>query len=222
MPPSLETLDISHCVLGADFFSVGLTHLKHLSMSCCRSSASLSLGHLSSLKSIELCHVPDLCLLEVEGFSSLQLEKVELVDVPKLSAGFMSQCRVQKSLCVSSSDFISHLLSAQGCTGPELVRIQSCNETSISFEASASFTSVKELEISECRIQSLPENMQVLSSLEKLEITRCPNISSLPDLPSSLRQITIEGCELLFESCQEPNGISWPKVAHIPWRYIRS
>ncbi|KAJ1266388.1 hypothetical protein BS78_08G147500 [Paspalum vaginatum] len=222
MPPSLETLDISHCVVGADFFSVGFTHLKHLSMRCCRSSASLSIGHLSSLKSFELRHAPDLCLLEVEGFSSLQLEDVELVDVPKLSAGFMSQCRVQKSLCASSSDFINHLLSAQGCTGPELVQIQSCNETSISFEASASFTSVKELEILESKIQSLPKNMQALSSLEKLTIGSCPNILSLPDLPSSLRQITIEGCELLFESCQEPNGISWPKIAHIPWRYIRS
>ncbi|WVZ91273.1 hypothetical protein U9M48_037464 [Paspalum notatum var. saurae] len=218
MPLSLETLDISHCVLGTDFFSVGLTHLKHLSMSCCRSSASLSIGHLSYLKSFKLRHAPDLCLLQVEGFSSLQLEDVELVDVPKLSAGFMSECRVQKSLCVSSSDFINPLLSAQGCTGPELVRIQSCNETSISFEASSSFTSVKELEILECKIQSLPNNMQALSSLEKLKIGNCPNISSLPDLPSSLRQITIEGCELLFESCQEPNGISWPKIAHIPWR----
>ncbi|RCV19534.1 hypothetical protein SETIT_3G393500v2 [Setaria italica] len=218
MPLSLETLSIDGCVLAADFLSNGLTHLKHLHMYRCRSSASLSIGHLTSLESLQLHNVPDLCMLE--GLSSLQLQDVGLVDVPKLSAGSISQCCVQKSLCVSRSDIFNHLLSAEGCTGPEQVQIQSCNETSIFFETSANFTSVKELVISECRIQSLPKNMKDLSCMEKLEIAECPNISSLPDLPSSLKQITIYNCKLLSKDCREPDGISWPKIAHIPWRYI--
>ncbi|CAL4905091.1 unnamed protein product [Urochloa decumbens] len=184
----------------------------------CRSSASLSIGHLTSLKSFSLRHAPDLCTLE--GLPSLQLQDVELVDVPKLPAGNISQCRVQKSLCISSSDILNYLLSAEGCTVPELVQIRSCNETSISFEASSNFTSVKELAILESRIQFLPKNMRAISCMEKLTIRRCPNISSLPDLPSSLKQITIYDCELLSKNCREPDGVSWPKIAHIPWRDI--
>ena len=61
--------------------------------------ALFAVGHLTSMKTLELSHLPDLCMLE--GLPSLQLDELTLVLVPKLSAKYISHCRVQKSLTVS-------------------------------------------------------------------------------------------------------------------------
>jgi hypothetical protein len=71
-----------------------------------------------------------------------------------------------------------------------------------------------------CEMKSQPKNLKCLSSLKRLSIGRCANFSSLPDLPCSLQQIDIYGCELLKESCRAPDGESWPKIAHIRWKKI--
>ncbi|VAI82103.1 unnamed protein product [Triticum turgidum subsp. durum] len=71
MPLPLEILSIKHCVVAADFFSGDLPHLRRLSMDACRSSSSLSIGHLTSLVDLSLRNLQDLCFLE--GLSSLQL-----------------------------------------------------------------------------------------------------------------------------------------------------
>jgi hypothetical protein len=80
MPSSLERLIISRSMVAANLFSGDLTHLKFLSMFCCRSSPSLSIGHLTSLELLYLGGIPDLCFLD--GLSSLQLQHVQLTDVP--------------------------------------------------------------------------------------------------------------------------------------------
>ncbi|KAJ1285709.1 hypothetical protein BS78_03G297700 [Paspalum vaginatum] len=195
--PSLE--------LAPDSFSNGLSHLESLSV---RSPSSLLIGHLTSLESLSLGSSPDLCFLE--GLSSLQLQHLHLTDVPKLSAESISQFRVQASLYLSSTVLLNHMLTAEGFTEP-----------SVSFEESANLSSVKHLRLCDCEMTSLPRNIKCLSSLEGLDIYSCPNISSLPDLPSSLQRICIWDCELLKESCRAPGGESWPKIAHIRWKEFR-
>lgn len=200
-------------MVGANFFSSGLPHLRDLDIVGCRSLASLSIGHLASLTSLVLKCLPDLCF--IEGVSSLQLHHVLLLDVPKLNEKCISQFRVQKSLCVSSPVILNHMLSAKGFTVPEFLTLIDCKEPSVSFEESANFSSLRHLTLYNCEMRSLPRNLKGLSSLTKLGIYGCPNISFLPDLPFSLQHICVRRCERLKESCQAPDGESWQKIANI-------
>uniref|UniRef100_A0A0D9ZY59 NB-ARC domain-containing protein n=1 Tax=Oryza glumipatula TaxID=40148 RepID=A0A0D9ZY59_9ORYZ len=225
MPASLKRLAIRCCVLAPDLFCGHWLHLKDIFIHDCRSSVSLFVGDLSSLKEFTLNHLPDLCVLE--GLSSLQLHSVQLIDIPKLTAECVSQFRVQDSLRVSSSAVLNNMISAEGFTVPASLTLQSCKEPSVSFEETRNSSSVnhlhygnlkclsrlEELDIFYCpNISSLPD---LPSSLQRISIVECPNISSLPDLPSSLQRIYIWGCPLLKESCRAPDGESCPKIAHI-------
>jgi hypothetical protein len=67
-------------------------------------------------------------------------------------------------------------------------------------------------------MESLPRNLKSLTSMESLDITFCQNITSLPNLPSSLQRIRIWGCPVLKNNCQEADGESWPKISHIRWK----
>nr|QRD80869.1 Rp1-D21-CM4-5 [Zea mays] len=117
MPLNLASnLSILGCILAADSFINGLPHLKHLSIDVCRCSPSLSIGHLTSLESLCLNGLPDLCF--VEGLSSLHLKRLSLVDVANLTAKCISPFRVQESLTVSSSVLLNHMLMAEGFTAP--------------------------------------------------------------------------------------------------------
>lgn len=179
-PSSLKALCIHGCMVADNFFSSDLPHLIELSMFGCRSSASLSIGHLTSLESLSVGSFPDLCFLE--GLSSLQLHHVHLTNVPKLSTECISLFRVQKSLYVSCPVVLNHMLWAEGFTVPPFLSLEGCNDPSVSLEESEIFTSVKCLRLCKCEMMSLPGNLMCFSSLTKLDIYDCPNISSLPDL----------------------------------------
>ncbi|EEC68348.1 hypothetical protein OsI_36473 [Oryza sativa Indica Group] len=220
MPSSLQKLSIHRCVITADLFCTDLPNLEQLGLCSCRSSSSMSVGRLTSLKSFSLYHSPDLCVLE--DLSSLQLHHVHLIDVPKLTGECISQFRVQYSLYVSSFVMLNHMLSAEGFKVPPFLSLENCKEPSIAFEESAAhFAMVRYLRFRDCEMRSLEGNMKCLSSLNELDIHFCPNISSLPDLPSSLQHLSIWGCELLKENCRAPDGESWPKIAHIRWKDYR-
>ncbi|XP_037468043.1 putative disease resistance protein RGA1 isoform X1 [Triticum dicoccoides] len=212
LPLSLGMLYIQHCVVAADFFSIDLPHLKYLDMSHCRSSSSLSIGHLTSLRTLSLGNLQDLCFLE--GLSSLQLFGAEFMHVPNLSMKCISQLRVQEYLFVSSPVMLNHMLSVEGIKAPRYLRLIGCKE-SFSFEESVDFSSVINLSFMDCEISSLPGNLKSFSCLSELRIHGCPNISSLPDLPSSVHGIYVRDSELLKKSCQSPHGESWPKIEHI-------
>jgi len=211
-----ERLTIRGCILPTDSFINGFPHLENLRIYGCRSSPSLSIGHLTSLESLHLVCLPDLCSLE--GLSSLHLKYLGLVDVPNLTAKHISQFRVQEELTVSSSVLLNHMLMAEGFRVPSYLCLHDCKEPSVSFEEPANLSSVKKLSFWRCKMESLPRNLKFVSSLQSLDISECPNITSLPDLPSSLQRISIRGCPVLKKNCREPDGESWPKISHIRWK----
>ncbi|KXG22916.1 hypothetical protein SORBI_3008G027300 [Sorghum bicolor] len=211
-------LHICGCILAADSFINGLAHLKSLIIMCCRTSPSLSIGHLTSLESLDLIHLPDLCSLE--GLSSWQLQYLSLIDVPNLTTKCISQFRVQQLLVVSSFVLLNLMLKAEGFIVPPNLILRYCNEASASFGECANLLSVKHLYFWQCKMEFLPGNLKFLSSLESLDIRHCPNITSLPVLPSSLQRISLYGCDDLRKNCREPDGESWPQISHIRWKHF--
>jgi hypothetical protein len=209
-------LYICGCILAADSFINGLAHLKSLLIKCCRSFPSLSIGHLTSLESLYLHHLPDLC--SIEGLSSWQIDDLSLIDVPNLTAKCISQFRVQKWLTVSSFVLLNQMLKAEGFIVPPNIALCDCKEPPASFGECANLLSVKHLYFPDCKMESLPGNLKLLSSLESLDICNCPNITSLPVLPSSLQRINIYGCDDLKKNCREPDGESWSQISHIRWK----
>ncbi|XP_059651900.1 putative disease resistance protein RGA3 [Cornus florida] len=63
-----------------------------------------------------------------------------------------------------------------------------------------------------------------LTSLERLSIEDCPNLTSLPDgmrQLTALQQLTIRLCpNILYDRCHKETGEDWPNIAHIPNVYI--
>jgi hypothetical protein len=150
--------------------------------------------------------------------SALQLKHLTLVDVPNLTAKCISQYRVDESLTVSSSVLLNHMLMAEGFRVPPYLCLYNCKELSVLFEEPTKLSSVKRLNFCVCEMESLPRNLKSLTSMESLDITFCQNITSLPNLPSSLQRIRIWGCPVLKNNCQEADGESWPKISHIRWK----
>ncbi|TXG46354.1 hypothetical protein EZV62_028146 [Acer yangbiense] len=60
------------------------------------------------------------------------------------------------------------------------------------------------------------KSMENLTSLEYLLFSNCPELTSLPNLPSSLLGLEIRGCPLLKEACKRDKGKEWYKIADIP------
>jgi len=114
MPLSIENFHVFDCMFEAEIFCSDLRNLKNVGLANCRSMASMSVGHLTSLESFSLYHMPDLCI--IEGSSSLQLHHVHLINVRKLTADCISQFHVKTSLYVSSYTAQPHDLSQRFCS----------------------------------------------------------------------------------------------------------
>ncbi|KAI5016807.1 hypothetical protein ZWY2020_029085 [Hordeum vulgare] len=86
------------------------------------------------------------------------------------------------------------------------------------FEA---FPHLRMLTLAGCSWDALPGNMEHLTSLETLMITRCENIRSLPTLPQSLKEFELFHCDdELMKGCQTEGDPNWLRIKHIPEKYF--
>lgn len=80
--------------------------------------------------------------------------------------------------------------------------------------------SLRNLHISDCDSESLPENMDCLTSLESLWISGCNKIKDIPTLPTSLFSIRIYSCHVLSSTCQEEGHENWRKIQNVRMKTI--
>ncbi|CAM0958813.1 unnamed protein product [Alopecurus aequalis] len=79
------------------------------------------------------------------------------------------------------------------------------------------FPHIRVLEIYRCNWDTLPGNMEHLTSLKELQITQCENVRSLPVLSQSLEKLDLVYCnDELMKSCQTVGHPNWQKIKHIP------
>ena len=74
-------------------------------------------------------------------------------------------------------------------------------------------------------LQSLgPTDVLKNTYLKDLYIEDCPKLHSLPKggVSISLQHLVIKGCPILEERCRDYPGSDWPKIMHVPHRYIGS
>ncbi|XBI97286.1 hypothetical protein VPH35_033454 [Triticum aestivum] len=83
------------------------------------------------------------------------------------------------------------------------------------------FNHLRMLYLIHCSWNSLPGNMEHLSSLKELDIYEYLNVRSLPTLLQSLEYFTLGKRDAgLMESCETDGHPNWQKIQHIRKKYF--
>ncbi|BBG96454.1 LRR and NB-ARC domains-containing disease resistance protein [Prunus dulcis] len=71
-------------------------------------------------------------------------------------------------------------------------------------------------------LESISEALQNLTSLQKLVISECDKLQSLPmnGLPATLGDLSIRYCHLLQRRCERDKGEDWSKIENIPFVHL--
>ncbi|OAY83415.1 putative disease resistance protein RGA3 [Ananas comosus] len=184
-------------------------------------AASLQLGHLKSLWKLSITNCPNIgSLLGLQELNNL--EDLTLTGCPKLAHAEtkLGSLLLRRFRTDAALSLLYVLLAEKALASLWGLWIKEFKEESFRSEEEQVFqhlTSLEYLFFESCSIRSLPNNLEGLSSLEKLSISDCPNITSLPDLPRSLSELDLRHCNpVLKRRCQKPHGQDWCKISHIP------
>ncbi|KAH0777316.1 hypothetical protein KY290_008727 [Solanum tuberosum] len=174
----------------------GLKQIVELCIRNCKSVTSLPISILpSTLKRIRISFCGELNLEASMNAMFLEELSLEKCDSPELVPR-------ARNLSVRSCNNLTRLLIP---TGTETLSIRDCDNLEILSVACG--TQMTSLHISNCeKLKSLPEHMQeLLPSLTKLRLNKCPEIESFPEggLPFNLQQLQIDYCKKLVNGRKE-------------------
>ncbi|XP_020097174.1 putative disease resistance protein RGA4 [Ananas comosus] len=175
-------------------------------------AASLQLGHLKSLWKLSITNCPNIgSLLGLQELNNLA--DLTLMGCLKLAnAETKLGSPVLRSFDTDAPLLLDVLLAEEALASLQLLSIEEFKEESFRSEEEQVLqhpTSLYSLAFESCSIKSLPNSLEGISSLQALGISDCPNITSLPDLPKSLRYLSITNCPNIGSSLglQELNDL---------------
>ncbi|KAM4082387.1 hypothetical protein ACJW30_11G169500 [Castanea mollissima] len=112
---------------------------------------------------------------------------------------------------------MQHLTSLKNMEIEDSMEVDLSNLDAVEWQG---FKSLQSLEITRCpNLMSLPEGINVLTYLQTLEIWYCRKLKSLPEGIqglTSLNTLKIYDCPILLKRCKRETGEDWLKISHIP------
>ncbi|XP_042478786.1 disease resistance protein RPV1-like [Macadamia integrifolia] len=213
---SLIILNVRNCNLleGAIPSEIGsISSLQHLDMSDNKfHSLPTSISHLSQLKSLQLQNCTRLQFLpelpsSLEKLDASRCKSMErLANLGNLSS--LQELDLSKTFLYSLPGNIGHLTRLQILRLQKCIRLKWLPElpsslekfhagSCTSLERLSNFerlTSLISLDISYSNICTLPACLGRFSQLQSLTINNCSRLQVLPELPSSLMYLSLEGC----------------------------
>ena len=223
---TLVSLNLQKCETLESIEPVGdLTHLKEIYLADCASLKSVeALGKIKNLTklTLESCRallslkgIEDLALempksyggavLSLSGCSSLttlQYFPKNPVSVDSLDLSYMKalkslehlpKLQTIKSLSAYSSGF-EDISAIRDLPNLESVSFSNCN-TLKNVECLGKHANLKEVTLSSTAVEKLPHEWQAL--LEDLDMSQTSSLADLGQLPASLKQLNMKGCEAL-------------------------
>ena len=179
---NLETLPESLC---------NLCFLEVLVVSYCPKLHRLphNLGMLQTLK----------CLF-TRGLNSMCCQLLSLSGLCSLKSLFLAESMIMQGAILSDICCLSLL---------EVIDLCDCNieERGIPVEI-WHLSSLKQLLLRRNGFRSIPTEINQLSMLRLLDLSHCPRLLQIPELPSSLRVLDVHGCLLLETS----SGLLWSSL----------
>ncbi|XP_031257649.1 putative disease resistance RPP13-like protein 1 [Pistacia vera] len=195
----LRRMSISYCSSLVSFPKDGFpdTDLE-VSISYCEKPQALPsrMHTLKSLQKLSLWECPNIESITAEDFPP----NLKSLALPLSIYKPLTECGWHKLTSLRS-------LSILGSSFPEEEIIEMKFPTSLIDLSIVSFAKLKYLS---------SKTFQVLTSLESWTIGDCPNLTSLPDLPSSLLSLYIYECPLIEKQCKRNEGQEWSKIVQIP------
>ncbi|CBI23819.3 unnamed protein product, partial [Vitis vinifera] len=161
-----------------------------------------------------------------QGGEFPRLKELYIEDCPKLIGDLPTDLLFLTTLRIEKCEQLFLLPEFLKCHHPSLAYLSifsgTCN--SLSSFPLGNFPSLTHLIISDLKgLESLSisiseGDLQLLTSLEKLEICDCPKLQFLTEeqLPTNLSVLTIQNCPLLKDRCKFLTGEDWHHIAHIP------
>ncbi|WJZ87739.1 hypothetical protein VitviT2T_007097 [Vitis vinifera] len=191
-----------------------LTGLKALFMSDCKNLRSLpnSICRLKSLHHIKLSGCSNLDTFpeiteDMKYLGVLDLRGTGIKELPS-SQNLKSLWRLDMSNClVTLPDNIYNLRSLKDLT------LQGCCSNLEKFPKNPEgFCSLERLDLSNCNLMvSIPSGISQLRKLRYLDISHCKMLQDIPELPSSLREIDAHHCTKL-EMLSSPSSLLWSSL----------
>ncbi|XP_050254268.1 TMV resistance protein N-like [Quercus robur] len=250
---SLEILILSGCskIKRIPEFMVNMKHVSKLHLNgTAITKLPSSIEHLTNLDSLHLRDCKNLVCLPSIIYSFKSLKDINLAGCSKLDGLPEKLWNVESLEKLNASGItlreppssvvtLENLkkLSLQGCKGPphklwknlfslNLMPRRSLNPVSLLLPYLLSMGSLKKLDLSDCNLEtipndignlssitklnlsgnhfsSLPESMVQLSKLERIELFNCTRLRSLPQLPSTFSVVEANNCDSLE---MFPNG----------------
>jgi len=206
---------------GVEELSSSIHHLiglEVLSMNNCKNLESIpsSIGCLKSLKKLDLSGCSELKNLEkVESSEEFDASGTSIRQPPapifllkNLKVLSFDGC---KRIAVSLTD--QRLPSLSGLCSLEVLDLCACNLREGALpEDIGCLSSLKSLDLSRNNFVSLPRSINQLSGLEMLVLEDCRMLESLPEVPSKVQTVNLNGCTSLKE-IPDPIKLSSSKIS---------